>query len=148
MKKIFSFLAVAALMGMMVACGGNDKENKGKDGKAKDDKGSVENVANQNATNVQKYITIAEGMLEIMEQEPSIEGFEAMMKLQKQQMSMDMLTPEESAEFEKYMAEKYPELNDPSVMDAKTQEMRQKWEKWGMEHQKEAEEITRRVMGE
>lgn len=135
MKKIFSFLAVAALMGMMVACGGNDKENK--DTKAK-----------ENVTNVQKAINLTEDMLKIMEQEPSAETFEAMMIITKQMQDLSSkLTKEEEKEIEKYMNEKHPEMMNPEFMDEKTFEMQQKWANWGMEHQAEAEAIAQKVMG-
>ena len=147
MKKFFSFFAMAAFMTFMVACGGNDNENK--DGEANDDKGSVENVANESATNVQKAISLTEDMLKIMEQEPSAEVFEAMMTMTKQVQDLSgKLTKEEEKEIEAYMNEKYPEMMNPEFMDEKTVEMQQKWANWGMEHQAEAEAIAKKVMGE
>ena len=146
MKKFFSFFAMAAFMTFMVACGGNDQENKD-DENAQGENGSVENVANQNVTNVQKAITLTEDMLEIMQQEPSVETFESMMMMTKEVNDLSTkLTKEEEAEIEKYMMEHHPEMMDPDAMNEKTQEMQMKWANWGMEHQEEAEAIAKRVM--
>lgn len=149
MKKIFSFFAMAAFMTFMVACGGNDNESKeNKDNGNKDNAQNevVENEAIQEGSNVENAIRMTEDMLDIMQQEPSVEAFENMMMMTKKLDELSTkLTKEEEAEVEKYVMEHHPEMMNPQSMDEKTQEMRMKWENWAMEHQEEAQEIAKKV---
>lgn len=147
MKKIFSFFAVAALMGMMVACGGNDKEAKsGKDNKGETkgaENGKVENgsVNNMDATHQAAQITIH--ALEVMKQEPSVEAFREVMEVQMQMEEFEKANPNiNEEELMKVLGDIDPKFTDLNFFQEEMNNAVMKWRDWAMTHQEEAQQIA------
>ena len=81
MKKVFSFFAMIALVGMMVACGG-DKPNK--------EGVTSKNEIKEGDSDALKMVKITDQLLNIMDQEPSAEGYEMMMNTTMKMMNLDV----------------------------------------------------------
>ena len=129
MKKVFSFFAMIALVGMMVACGGSDKP--GKDGV------TAKNEIKEGDSDVLKMVKITDQLLNIMEQEPSAEGYEMMMNTSMKMASLNMEGISEE-EISKVAAEFDSKYADEKAIEEKMNALQGKWTKWAEEHQDEA----------
>ena len=137
MKKIFSFFAMVALMGVMVACGGSDKPNK--------EGITSKNEIKEGDSDAQTVVKITDQLINIMEQEPSAEGYEAMMKLTSEMMKMDVsgITQEE---INKVAAEFDSKYADEKALQEKMATYQEKWTKWAKENEEEAKKITEKYI--
>ena len=175
MKKIFSFFAVAALMGMMVACGGssNDessdngkKDSKnGKDGKESDGKEFVEKqgmnnneegyysdddtyVVQGNGSGAYEMAMLTDNLIKVMEQEPNAANFKNFMRLTMGMQQMLQTAQFTEEEVNQALANINPAYADDAAMERKIQSLQSKWLNWGNSHQEEAERITMEVLEE
>lgn len=146
MKKIFSFFAVAALMGMMISCGNsesakdqNETVKIGKDGI------TAKNKINDNDSDVLKVVKITDQLINIMNQEPSAEGYEYMMNTAMMMSTLDMQNLSDE-EIDKVAAEFDPKYANKEAMDKMMEDLQKKWTKWAEEHQDEAMAITLKAM--
>lgn len=133
MKKVFSFFAMIALVGMMVACNGGDKP--GKDGV------TSKNEIKEGDSDALKMVKITDQLINIMEQEPSAEGYEMMMNTTMKMMSLNMDNISEE-EINKVAAEFDSKYADEKAMEEKMKSLQGKWDKWAEEHQEEAQAIA------
>lgn len=133
MKKVFSFFAMVALVGMMVACNGGDKP--GKDGV------TSKNEIKEGDSDALKMVKITDQLINIMEQEPSAEGYEMMMNTTMKMMSLNMDKISEE-EINKVAAEFDSKYADEKAMEEKMKSLQGKWDKWAEEHQEEAQAIA------
>ena len=133
MKKVFSFFAMIALVGMMVACNGGDKP--GKDGV------TSKNEIKEGDSDALKMVKITDQLINIMEQEPSAEGYEMMMNTTMKMMSLNMDKISEE-EINKVAAEFDSKYADEKAMEEKMKSLQGKWDKWAEEHQEEAQAIA------
>ena len=138
MKKVFSFFAMIALVGMMVACGGSDKP--GKDGV------TAKNEIKEGDSDVLKMVKITDQLLNIMEQEPSAEGYEMMMNTSMKMASLNMEGISEE-EINKVAADFDSKYADEKAMEEKMKSLQGKWDKWAEEHQEEAQAIAMKAFG-
>ncbi len=131
MKKFFSFFAMVALMGMMVACG----DAVGKDGKT-----SKNEIKEGDAVAV-KIAKMSDQMAKIMEQEPSVEAMECLMRLEREMMNLDVtgINPDDVTKALKDIDPKYADEN--AYMET-AQANQEKWMKWIGEHQEEVQKIA------
>lgn len=136
MKKVFSFFAMIALVGMMVACGGDTVS---KDGK------TTKNEIKADDSKALQMVKMSDQMVNIMEQEPSAEGYEAMMKLTSEMMKMDVsgITQEE---INKVAAEFDSKYADEKALQEKMATYQEKWTKWATENEEEAKKITEKYI--
>lgn len=139
MKKVFSFFAMIALVGMMVACGGSDKP--GKDGV------TAKNEIKEGDSDVLKMVKITDQLLNIMEQEPSAEGYEMMMNTSMKMASLNMEGISEE-EISKVAAEFDSKYADEKAIEEKMNALQGKWTKWAEEHQDEAMAIVMKAMAQ
>ena len=135
MKKVFSFFAMIALVGMMVACNGGDKPNK--------EGVTSKNEIKEGDSDALKMVKITDQLINIMDQEPSAEGYELMMNTSIKMMSM--LSSEPSEEEIKKAATDAG--FDFEAMEKKMNENQGKWDKWAEEHQEEAQAIALKAFG-
>lgn len=133
MKKIFSFFAMVALMGVMVACGGSEKPNK--------EGITSKNEIKEGDSDALKVVKITDQLINIMEQEPSAEGYEMMMNTTMKMMSLNMNNLSEE-EINKVAAEFDSKYADEKAMEEKMKSLQGKWDKWAEEHQEEAQAIA------
>ena len=146
-----------ALVGMMVACGGNDKkaeDNKANDNKDNAQKEVVEEA--QQSTNLEisendsdavKLAKTTAQLINVMEQEPSAETFRTYTKLSMDLMSMMTSGNVTEEEVTKALTEIDPQYADDKAMDEKMQALQQKWTNWAEANQEEAQKIAMEVMG-
>ena len=133
MKKIFSFFAMVALMGMMVACNSGDKPNK--------EGITSKNEIKEGDSEALKLVKITDQLINIMEQEPSAEGYETMVNTTMKMMSLNMDGISEE-EINKVAAEFDSKYADEKAMEEKMNSLKGKWDKWAEEHQEEAQAIA------
>ena len=128
-----------AMLGTMTACGG---DNASKDG------ATAKNEIKEGDSKALQMVKLTDQMVKIMEQEPNVEGYEAMMKLTMKMMELGQtLTSEEAAEIEKVAAEFDPAYADEKAMNEKMQGYQATWQQWAAEHADEVKEITAKYMG-
>lgn len=133
MKKVFSFFAMIALVGMMVACGGSETPNK--------EGITSKNEIKEGDSDALKMVKITDQLINIMEQEPSAEGYEMMMNTTMKMMSLNMDKISEE-EINKVAAEFDSKYADEKAMEEKMKSLQGKWDKWAEEHQEEAQAIA------
>lgn len=139
MKKVLFFFAMLAMLGTMTACGG---DNASKDG------ATAKNEIKEGDSKALQMVKLTDQMVKVMEQEPNVEGYEAMMKLTMKMMELGQtLTSEEAAEIEKVAAEFDPAYADEKAMNEKMQGYQATWQQWAAEHADEVKEITAKYMG-
>ncbi len=134
MKKVLYFFAVLALLGGMTACNGSA----GTDGV------SSKNEVKEGDTDAQKFVKLTDQMVCIMEQEPSLEGYEALMNVSKQMMSLN-LNGVNQEEMQKALSEFDSKYADEAAMEEKMAGLQEKWTKWAQEHQEEVAEIAKKA---
>lgn len=138
MKKVFSFFAMIALVGMMVACGGSETPNK--------EGITSKNEIKEGDSDALKMVKITDQLINIMEQEPSAEGYEMMMNTTMKMMSLNMDNISEE-EINKVAADFDSKYADEKAMEEKMKSLQGKWDKWAEEHQEEAQAIALKAFG-
>ena len=123
-----------ALVGMMVACGG-DKPNK--------EGVTSKNEIKEGDSDALKMVKITDQLLNIMDQEPSAEGYEMMMNTTMKMMNLDVQNVSEE-EIKKVATEAGFDFD---AMEKKMKENQPKWDKWAEEHPEEVEKIAMKALG-
>ena len=136
MKKVFYFIAVLALMGTMAACG----ESVSKTGV------TSKNEIKDGDSDVMKLAKMIDQQMRIVEQEPSAEGYEALMTLQGEFQLMGMKNPNiDEKELDSIVCTLNDEYAKQSAIRKKAEADNEKWQKWTMDNQAEAQKVSDKV---